>query len=183
MAQNLEKCFKQVSLGRIDLADLEDPRRSPVDKGDKITKGNSRLSTVLGKDFREIRHDGISVLVKSCHEPITDLWVAQGIEPELQAESGPTRVVATHEATPGLCNVNVVRTRRSTSLLEEVLETGQLDLDVTIQHGKEEFLLVLEVRVDRSPGKSGGLGDLLEGGSMKPAPSKHFAGRGDQCLA
>ena len=176
MAQDLEKCFEQVSLSRIDVADLEDPRRSPVDKGDEIAKGNSRLSPVLSKDFGEIRHDGISVLVKSCDEAVTDLRVTQGIEPELQAECGPTRVVATHEATPGLCNVYVVRTRRSTNLLEEVLETGQLDLDVSIQYGKEEFFFVLEVRVDRSPGESGCLGDLLERGSVKPAPSKHLPG-------
>ena len=175
MAQNLEKYFEQVSLSRIDLADLEDTRRSPVHKGDEIAEGNSRLSPVLSKDFGEIRHDGISVLVKSCDEAVTDLWVAQGIEPELQAKCGPTRVVATDEATPGLCNVYVVRTRRSPSLLEEVLETGQLDLDVSIQHGKEEFLFVLEVRVDRSSGESGGLGDLLKRGSMKPAPSEHLS--------
>ena len=182
MAQNLEKCFEQVRLSRIDLADLEDPRRSPVDKGDEIAQGNSRLSPVFSKDLGDIRHDGISVLVKSCDEAVTDFWVAQGVEPELQAERGPTRVLTTYEATPGLCNVYVVRTRRSPNLLEKVLETGQLDLDVSIQHGKEEVLLVLEVRVDRSSGKSSGLRNLLKRGCMKPAPSKHLPCGGDQCL-
>ena len=174
MAQDLEKCFEQMSLSRVDVADLEDPRRSPVHKGDEIAKGNSRLSPVVSKDFGDVRHDGISVLVKSCDEAVTDLWVAQSVKAELQAERGPTRVVATNEATPGLCNVDVVRTRRTPNLLEEVLETGQLDLDVSIQHGKEEFLFILEVRVDGSSGKSSGLRDLLKRGCMEAAPSKHL---------
>ena len=40
VAQNLEKRFKQMILSRIDLADLDDARGAPVDKGDHVSKGN-----------------------------------------------------------------------------------------------------------------------------------------------
>ena len=93
---------------------------------------------------------------------------------ELEEQALPRRVGAdevdeVRRARPGLVLGLLVARQHAVDLLQVLREA-------VVEHGEEQLLLAVEVRVERALGEARPLGDLVDRGPLHPALGEHLGG-------
>ena len=85
MIDDIKEGCKHMCLVGIDKAEFHDSSRTPVHYGSEIGDWNQKFAIEAFEDLSKVRRDLISVRVISAEKPVSDLRVAEGVQPKLEA--------------------------------------------------------------------------------------------------